>query len=380
MRVALVQSTPFPPEEGLSTFVWNLARELRGAGHEPMIFTRGSMRKTTSIEHDGIRVNFVRFTPLHPFHVPAHAPFMQRALRAEGPFDVLHLHSPLPPPVRHRGPSLVTFHTPVVADTQAINTRNLTSTLYRLQTPISARVERALIARCDAVSAVSASVAADLQPYGLAPDKVIILPNGVDPAAFPASDGPREDFLLYTGRLGPRKGLPELLRAVQLLARRGRRVALTITGRGPFLAELQRQARELRIDDRVTFAGFVSREELGRLLRRCAVFVFPSHYEGLPTSVLEAMSSAAPIVATHAPGVRDLLEENRTALLARVGDAEHLCARIVEALDDWALRARLGAAARAEVEARYAWSSIARQALHIYSGLTLPAFSSARAG
>jgi glycosyltransferase involved in cell wall biosynthesis len=310
----------------------------------------------------------VRFFPIHPLHVHLHGLFLRKALRAER-FDVVHFNTPLPPPVRTGAPALLTFHTPVLTDTAAIATRDLTSNLYRLQTPVSVRIEKRLIRLAARVTAVSPSVAKDLQKYGLGAGDVHLLENGVDPGAFRPDASPREDFLLCTGRLGPRKGHLELIRAVALLNGRGAKTRVVVTGKGPLRAQLEDEARRLGVADLVEFRGFVSREELTDLLQRCRAFAFPSHYEGLPTSLLEAMAAGAPIVAAAAPGSIDLVQDGRNGLLVPVGDPGALADGIHALLADPAKARGLAAAARRDVEEKYGWDRIAQKAVGHYRAI-----------
>jgi glycosyltransferase involved in cell wall biosynthesis len=251
----------------------------------------------------------------------------------------------------------------------AINTNDLHSRLQRLQANVSVRIERRLIRHAKIVTAVSPSMAADLRHYGLAPEKIEILDNAIDPETFRPGPGPRDGPLLYTGRLAPRKGLPELLRAIALLRRRGRDVPVDITGRGPFRDILERLAREEGIADLVRFKGFVSREELRGLLQATRLYVFPSFYEGLPTSLLEAMGCGAPIVATRAPGVVDLIADGANGRLVPVGDAAAIADAVAGALDHPEEARAWGAQARKDVEERYSWERVASRAERLYARL-----------
>lgn len=370
MKVVLVASVPFPPEEGLGNYVWNLARRAAQAGHDAHVYTRGAGPKREAETREGVTLHRVPASRLYPVHVHLHARHLQRALDEEAAdADVVHFHTPLPAPVRVRAPTLLTFHTPVLANFRALTTWDVTSVLYRLQTPVSYAVERQLIRRADLVTAVSPSVAGQLASYGLRREDVVVLENGVDPHVFTPPAAPRGDYLLYTGRLGWRKGLFELVAAMAELRRQGVEKRLVVTGKGPFRAKLEAEAARRGVKDLVEFAGFVERERLIRLLQGAEAFVFPSHYEGLPTSVLEAMSTATPIVTTDAPGVVDLVEHERNGLAVPVGDAAGLARAIARMHADPGLRRRLGEAARKDVEQRYAWERIAEKAFGLYRSL-----------
>lgn len=366
----MVMSTEIPPREGLGNYVWNLSRRLKGLGHEVEIFTRGTPgQQVATTTHDGIPVNRARFAPLHPFHVHLHGAFLSNVLKKRrDDFDLLHFHTPLPPALNSvRLPALLTFHTPVRADTAAIATNDWMAWMYRAQTPVSVALEKALIRRAQVVSAVSSSTADDLsREYAVPRESIRILHNGVDPERFTVGGSAREGFILCTGRLGPRKGHPDLLRALAILKQEGHAPRTVITGRGPLESQLKAQAERLDLNDIVDFRGFVERDELLSLLRRCRLFVFPTHYEGLPTSILEAMSTACPIVTTAAPGVVDLIEHRRNGILTRVGDPHALAEAIRMLGDAPALAKTLGQTARDDVVKRYSWNSIVERTEVVY--------------
>lgn len=367
MKVALVESVPFPPAEGLGNYVWNLARELDKLGHDVQIFTRGASKEPKRSEHEGIEIIEAYAPYVPPIHVHVHGRHLQRAFDAyASQVDLVHMHAPLPAPIRSKAPQLLTFHTPIKSSVANLATWDRSAVLQRLQSPIAQTVERSLIRRAALVSAVSRSVAEDLGAYGLDPKEIRVIDNGIDPTIFKPGTKPREDFLLVTGRVAPRKGLPDLLEAVALLKKQGRVVKLVITGKGPLRPHLEAQARRLGIDQQVDFRGFVTRDELVSLLQRCALYVFPSHYEGLPTSVLEAMACGAPVVAAAAHGTVDVVEEGVTGRLVPVGKPERLAAAVAATLAADEERRTFGAAARDAVKTRYAWDRVAAGIESVY--------------
>ena len=97
MKIAMIISTPFPPEEGIGHYIYNLSKKLMENGHKITVITRGSFK--TKIEFfEGIRVIKVPFIPLYPFHIHIHKFFVNRIFKSiENEFDLIHFHTPLPP-------------------------------------------------------------------------------------------------------------------------------------------------------------------------------------------------------------------------------------------------------------------------------------------
>lgn len=180
--------------------------------------------------------------------------------------------------------------------------------------------------------------------------KAELMYNGVDTMFFtpPPPDVIRTEKLLAVGRLvEDQKRLSDLLRGLQALPG----YTLTLVGSGPDQAHLQKLAAELKVSDRVHFAGFIAdRQELRRLYQECGVFVCTSKWEAVALVLLEAMSCGAAVVATAIPSFQDLLADGEDGLLVPVGAPERLAASIKQA---FAQKRELGLQARAKVEGSY---------------------------
>ena len=109
----------------------------------------------------------------------------------------------------------------------------------------------------------------------------------------------------------------------------------TIAGEGPLRAELEAQARELGIGDKVSFPGFVSQTQLRELFYRSHIFLHPSergadgNQEGVPNSMLEAMASGLPVFATEHGGIPEAIEHGKSGILVKEGDHDALARRLV---------------------------------------------------
>ena len=173
--------------------------------------------------------------------------------------------------------------------------------------------------------------------------RVRILPNASRaPDRVDEPSGP--PTILFLGRIGARKGVPQLLEALHRLPRMPPWRAI-IAGDGdpaPTRAELAR----LGLADAVTLTGWVGPADVERLLAAAAILALPSFDENLPMSVIEAMAHGLAIVATPVGAVEDIVVPERTGLLVPPGDVAALAQALGRLVGDAALRARLGAAAR----------------------------------
>ena len=186
--------------------------------------------------------------------------------------------------------------------------------------------------------------------------------NGVDETTYqpgPADESLRRELGLTdrslvigtVGRLDPIKDYPSLLRAFAALRRDHPDIHLVIVGEGP-----ERSALEPLAGDRTHFLG--DREDVPDLLRLFDVFVLPSINEGISNTILEAMASARPVVATRVGGNHELVQDRETGRLVQPRNPDELALAIADYASDAELRRRHGDAARSLVLRRFGISSM----------------------
>jgi glycosyltransferase involved in cell wall biosynthesis len=378
MHICMVTSAPFPPREGVGFYVWNLARFLASSGNQVQIITRGRPTVTYCRSIDGIAIWQVTFLPLYPFHVHLHSLFVNRLLQElESQMDLLHLHSPLVMRPKTTLPCLVTVHTPMKADVGSLRPDNPLSILAKLQSPVSFQIEMGLFSSAGSITAVANSVALELSSYGLDSRQVTVLANGVDTRTFspngPSNPG-RRPYCLTVGRLGPRKGLEDLLHCARLLGDQFPDLQFLIAGSGPLGGQLRAAIRKYGLHGRVKLLGHIShRAQLAGLYRGAIACIHPAHYEGLPTVLLEAMACGRPVVATAVGGALDVIEDGYNGLLVLPKAPQAIAAAVARIVRNPGLAARLGRAARRTVEERYSWEVVGRRYLEEYQKLLLGA-------
>jgi len=157
---------------------------------------------------------------------------------------------------------------------------------------------------------------------------------------FPTNDSEAEWRLVQAGRLIEKKGLPVTLRAFAAFLKRYPNATLTIAGEGPLLGHLQDLARELTIDNCVSFTGFISQEQLRDLYSGSHIFLHPSetgpdgNQEGIPNSMLEAMASGLPVFATEHGGIPEAIKHGVSGVLVPERDDQELAWALLNAIED----------------------------------------------
>jgi glycosyltransferase involved in cell wall biosynthesis len=213
---------------------------------------------------------------------------------------------------------------------------------------------------------------------GADPDSVEVIRNGrdietyVNGSASPdlydsLSIDPDCPIVGTVGRLVERKGHYDLLEAWPKVKQEFSEIYLLIVGDGPERDGLEARAEELNCANSVRFAG--QRDDVPDLLDAMDVFVFPSHYEGLPGALLEAMIAGLPIVATPVDGNSELIEDRVTGLFFPPHDSEVLADRLVELLADPERQQMLGLAANDYAQQEFTVESMVSDFSSLYNDI-----------
>jgi len=206
-------------------------------------------------------------------------------------------------------------------------------------------------------------------PAGLGPP-VRVVHHGVSLDRFrpvPRDPGVCVPRLVSVGRLVEKKGYDDLLRALARVKVAGAEFSCDIYGDGPQREELMRLRRRLCLEDRVRLLGARSNDGVRTALEHADAFVLTPRVaadrdrDGIPNVLVEAMASGLPVVTTSAGGTTELVRDGDNGLVCPPGDVPAIAADVEQVLEDPALRCRLGAAARATVEADYDVDAAARE-------------------
>lgn len=215
------------------------------------------------------------------------------------------------------------------------------------------------------------------QIFQLPPDKIDMIPNGVDPAQLQFHGHvhgkdqfalPYEKIILFLGRLVHEKGAQVLVEAIPEILNVHTDIKVIFTGEGPMRHELEARVRELGIAHKVLFTGFVTDQDRNTLLNSASVAVFPSLYEPFGIVALEAMAAGTPVVASATGGLADIVQYERTGLTAYPGDAHSFAVQITRLLQDESWARRLADTAKQDLN-RYNWEQIALQTISVYCRL-----------
>lgn len=200
--------------------------------------------------------------------------------------------------------------------------------------------------------------------------KIPIVPNGVDTKEFPvkASDTfSGESFtVLCVSRLTPRKGIRFLIQAVALLHPRYPKLRLLIAGEGGEQEALMTQVKDLHLNQEVQFLGRVEHNELVHVYQGADVFCLPSQNEGMSNTLLEALATGLPIVATVTGGTEELVVDGENGYYVEKNNAEDIADKLTLLIEDREKCVAFGRASRLRAEAQ-SWRAVADAYSQVYT-------------
>jgi glycosyltransferase involved in cell wall biosynthesis len=245
------------------------------------------------------------------------------------------------------------------------------------------RYERLNLAAAARIFVVSEVEKGNLLNAGIASDKIVLNPNGVDTEKFCPGVGGEEQrkrlgltadavVVGFVGTFGPWHGVLELAEAITAMPK-DTTLHFLFVGDGNLRAEVEERLRKADVLDRVAFTGTVSHDRVPALLDACDILVSPhvplaggAEFFGSPTKLFEYMSMGKGIVASRLGQIGDVLVDHETALLVAAADPRQLSEAILELAADEPLRRNLGTKARVEAERNHSWAENARRVLQTF--------------
>ncbi len=236
--------------------------------------------------------------------------------------------------------------------------------------PVGAWLTKKALFHCDKITALSRALREKTIGLGISPDKIHIVPNGVDTTRFvPPKDKDRENIILFVGSLIERKGVKYLLEAMPALFRALPRYHLVIVGEGPQRTLLRQLAADLGIADRVAFVGQQPQEKVCAWMQQARLLVLPSLEEGMGVAIVEALACGTPVVASRVDGIQDVVTPD-VGKLTSPADSTALLEAITSILSNPSRWAEMSRNARERAVSNYDWNHIAAQFISLYQSLT----------
>ncbi|MEM6671246.1 MAG: N-acetyl-alpha-D-glucosaminyl L-malate synthase BshA [Planctomycetota bacterium] len=364
-----------PTYGGSGVVASELALSLAENGHRVHLFSHDVPPRLARAPGP-VEVHVAQGSPYPLFHSTPHdLAIMSRVLdlhRSDG-LDVLHAHYALP----HAVSALLVRSAAAdagLAPLRVVTTLHGTDITLVGNDPSYAPLTQYAITASDAVTAVSENLRERTVANfdGRAPCGIEVIPNFVDLDEFRPTDRRGErPTAIHVSNFRRVKRVPWLVEAfamtLQDLRARGLDADLVLVGDGPQHGEAKRTARELGVEERVTFLGL--RDALPDLLGAADAFCLTSVEESFGLSALEAMASGTAVVGTRAGGLAEVVEDGVSGLLSEVEDRETYARHLALVLSDRDRASRMGAAGRERAEVRFDRRRVVAEYEELYARL-----------
>jgi len=212
--------------------------------------------------------------------------------------------------------------------------------------------------------------------FDLPPDKVDVIPNGIDSESFKRDVSvdlyrkqyvkPGDKLVFFVGRLVYEKGVQTVIEAMTLILNKIPNVTFVVAGSGPHMNQLKSLVDVFNLEDKVKFTGHIDTDMLSAFYKSADLTVVPSLYEPFGMVVLESMAMGTPTIVADTGGLSEIVVHEETGLKFEPGNPESLADAMLRILTDKELAERLTSDARAYLGDRYNWDKIASATLEVY--------------
>ena len=381
---------------GMNVLLLSVAAEFASRGVEVHLLTRAEGEPVVREISDGVQLYELRAGGQGPIDKAAlsvvadeFGESVAELGRGGGGYDLIHAHywlsglATLPVAIELGIPFVQSFHTVAAMKNRTVAPGQEPEPEARL------RSEMFLAAQADALLAGSASEASALiDEMGAPPERVWVIPPGVDLGLFRADRAPAASesvrrelgigsgrpIIAVAGRVQPLKDQALAIRALaELHALRGWAPVLVIAGESTpgdagYLASLRELSVQLGVGDDVRFAGALSRERLADLFAAASVTILPSHSETFGLVALESAASGTPIVGSRNTGLVESVAEGESGLLIDTRDPRAWAEAVAALLDEQRTGDRMSVSARHHAEG-YTWAATATAMIGVYASL-----------
>jgi len=196
--------------------------------------------------------------------------------------------------------------------------------------------------------------------------EIIVIPNGIDTNQFqPRLETSSRDNnfkILCVSRITERKGIKYLIKATRYLPEKA---ILEIIGEGNEKEKLDKLADDLKLEDRINFLGLDNHDDLPEIYSQADIFVLPSLNEGMSNTILEALASGLPIIATDTGGTKELLTDGKNGFIIKMKDSQDISEKIKRLIINKDLLVTMGRVSR-KVAENFSWQKVADRYLELY--------------
>lgn len=364
MKILRIVTNLYPSKVGgVQIHAHEMSKAQAIMGHDVTVFTSKFNGELEREEKDGYEIR--RFKPtMNVFGNKITLNMFRDILNEKDDYDVIHAHSHL------------FFTTNLGAICRRIGSSPLIITnhgLISLTTPIwfsdlyNATLGKWTFNKADIIICYNIEEKKKLINIGVKSD-IRVIHNGINSQLFyPGKEN--ENIILWVGRFLPGKGVEYLIEAFSILSKNHSELKLLLVGDGPQKRVILERANKLGVRDKISTESFIPNEKMPSIYRRSKIFALPSLSEGVPRTILEAMSCGVPVVSTDLPQLVDLVSDCGFLVPKRAPEA--LAEAVDRLLSDDALRKKFCINGRNKVKENYNWQDTVEKTIGLYQECAL---------
>jgi glycosyltransferase involved in cell wall biosynthesis len=350
---------------GFGIHVHEMSKEQVKLGHDVTVYISSESAEPEYQTADGYCIR--NFKPLVKIFGNSVMPAMLFDLiKEQSSYDVVHAHSHLFFSTNLSAAARQLGSTPLIVTNHGMNSQTAPKWFQDIYTATGARLT---FAAADKILCYTETEKKEIVGLGIKSEKIEVIHNGIDTDLFvPARELPFEKkSLLWIGRYVNGKGVDYLIDALNILKTRYPDVTLTMIGKGPDVDRISQKIRDLNLESNIIMKDFIPNSEIVSLYQNSSVFVLPSLEEGVPRTILEAMSCGVPVVCSSLPQLVDIVDGG--GLLTPIKDSQALADNISKLLSNSSLAEELSKNGRRKVVESYSWKDTVKKTVQIYKEL-----------
>jgi len=365
MKILRVVSDLYPAVVGgLGLHAHEMSKQQAKLGNEVTVYTSNIDGRSVKEFKDGY--NIIRFKTTLKIGGNSFMPMLFfKLFRTKTDFDIIHAHSHLffstnlCALVRRLGSP------PLVITNHGLISQTVPMWVHKIYIPTIAKWT---FKSADKIICYTENEKSLLVQLGIDSDKIAVIHNGTDTDRFsPREKEKNSNQILWIGRFTPGKGVEYLIDAFNILIKNHPDFKLLMIGRGHLKENIEQKIQDLTLNKNIIIKEFVPNSELPAIYQDSDVFVLSSLNEGVPRTVLEAMSCGVPIVCTELPQLVSVVEG--CGLLVPVEDSQALAEGISKIILDRELARKLGENGRVKVVENYSWEDTVKRTVRLYEEL-----------
>ena len=366
MKILRVTSNLYPYKiSGMGLHAHEMSKEQVKRGHDVVVYTT----KIGSWPKREYREGYIseHFKPTIKLMNNSFVPVMLPSLiRSRNKFDIIHAHSHLFFSTNLCAMAKKLGSPPLIITNHGLISQTVPLWMHKVYIPT---IGKWTLNSADKIICYTDTEKRQLENLGITPSKITVIHNGININRFVPKEKENSDdvSILWIGRLVPGKKVEYLIDAIKLLVHKITNLKLVMIGEGPSKEKIKRKISDLGLDEYIIFKDFILNSELQGVYQNSDVFVLPSINEGIPRTILEAMSCGLPVVCTKLPQLTDLIKGS--GLLVPVRDSQALAEAIFRIISDKELAQKLGENGRKKVVDNYSWEDTVNKTINLYEEL-----------